>query len=353
MKNVFKVLLSALMVVTLFVGCEDVLPTNDISAAKDVNLSKDLEFYAIQSVQMSSTLSSGSNKIQLRKVSRVDGITTSKVIQTFGTFVSAPNLYEVYYGSSSDIDAPIIGHDVYAYYKGTVFEGYSERYWYASLTLEDMMSKVQNDISNNIAVKQASNAAGADLTKRGNFWTYLQCKQGLYDRLAEISNQSKDTKSAVKDANISQDLEFYAIQTVQMSINISSGSNKVKLLKVSRVDGTTTSKVIQTFGTFVSAPNLYEVYYGSSSDIDAPKIGHDVYAYYKGTMFEGYSERYWYASLTLEDMMSKVQNDISNNIAVKQASNAAGADLTKRGNFWTYLQCKQGLYERLEEISNQ
>lgn len=131
--------------------------------------------------------------------------------------------------------------------------------------------------------------------------------------------------------------KVYAIVCLHPSASISSSSNRISIKTFCQDNKDLNNTLSKDIGSFVD--NKYKVYYSSE---DKPKYGHDKYAYYSGTQYNGLSEIYMYASSSKSEFKTKVKNDIDNHSCKGWAANSSGS-LNSSGNFWTYFCPKEEL----------
>lgn len=126
--------------------------------------------------------------------------------------------------------------------------------------------------------------------------------------------------------------DIYYLATSHPSGNIGYVGNKIHLMKGTFKDGLLSSvELIKTLGTFISQPTLYSISY---STVDIPVYGHNTNDLYKGTEYEGLSERAMYISHSLQELSVKVNEASLNGECFKYASNYAGS-LDNYNSFWT------------------
>jgi len=148
-----------------------------------VNLDKKVH-YSLGSQHPSGYIGSSNNLITLRAFSAEDeGV---KVLKNciIGSFTDQPDKYHMYYSSENK---PANGYDRYAYYAGTEYDGFSERWMYASHDKNTLLGA----IGSGSCWKWASNYSGGNLNRNNNFWTYFCPNQGLVDYVRDAFDKGE------------------------------------------------------------------------------------------------------------------------------------------------------------------
>ncbi|MDR0579831.1 MAG: hypothetical protein LBG21_04440, partial [Campylobacteraceae bacterium] len=83
---------------------------------------------------------------------------------------------------------------------------------------------------------------------------------------------------------------------------------------------------------------------------NTPKPGHDVFAHYRGTIFEGASEWYLGASVTPWDLKQKIRDMIDSNTHFVFPTNDDWGNLNLRGSYWVFLQPTEFLYRQVDML---
>lgn len=131
---------------------------------------------------------------------------------------------------------------------------------------------------------------------------------------------------------VPSETSVYALWTAHPSLSITSTGNIVYIVKATMQDGVVVKhEIVQELGTFTALDTALDIDY---SYVDAPLPGHDIYAYYQNTSYEGLSERYMFASASLAELKTTLTTSANNAKCAHYASNGSGS-LTNSGSFWT------------------
>ena len=137
-------------------------------------------YYTLGLSYPSAGLSYSGNKVYLKSFTYENGSISNYESILLGTFSE-------FDFALSYSDRPINGYDVYAYYRGTIYEGLSDRsYFDASQSIVELKEKVRTrDIDNN-PYKFATNSSGGNLNRNDNYWTIFGASSHLINKLDEI-----------------------------------------------------------------------------------------------------------------------------------------------------------------------
>ena len=164
-----------------------------------------------------------------------------------------------------------------------------------------------------------------------------------------IKKQNMKIKSiSIEENNIEGSKAIYSLYFPHPSINIQSSNNKVLLMKTLLNKGVRVKRLVITqLGTFVSLPKEYTINY---SYINQPKNGYNIYDFYKNTSYDGMTERDMYASLSISELIQKINTDIESEKCKRWSANSHGGNLGRDDNFWTNFCPKYDLVTHLSRI---